>query len=59
MTEFYYNISTKQVEEGQKSSGDQLMGPYSSREEAARALEIAAERNEKWEEDDEAWEGEG
>lgn len=55
--EFYYNLSTGQVEEGRQSTGDQLMGPYPSREEASRALEIAAARNEAWEEEDREWDG--
>ncbi len=56
MPEFYYNTVTKQVEEGRQSSVNQLMGPYSTREEALKAFEIAAERNEQWEAEDEAWE---
>ncbi len=36
-----------------------LMGPYDSPEEAARAYEIAAARTEKWDQEDEEWENWG
>lgn len=58
MADFYYNLSTGQVEEGKQSSGMELMGPYPTREEAQKALETAAQRNENWNEADMAWEGE-
>ncbi len=58
MADFYYNLSTGQVEEGKQSSGMELMGPYPTREEAQKALETAAQRNENWDEADKAWEGE-
>lgn len=58
MAEFYYNLRTKQVEEGPLSPVHERMGPYDSREEAQHALEIAEKRNEQWEEDDREWEGE-
>lgn len=57
-TPFYYNLDTKQVEEGHQSPGNQLMGPYASREEAQHALEKAAARNESWDRDDAAWDAE-
>ena len=57
-TEYYYNLSTGQVEEGAQSPAPDRMGPYASRAEAEQALSTAAKRNEKWEQDDEAWEGE-
>lgn len=53
--EFWFNLRTKQVEEGRQSSWDDLMGPYATREEAAQALEIAKRRNEQADEDDRAW----
>ncbi|MGP9536884.1 SPOR domain-containing protein [Brachybacterium sp. AOP43-C2-M15] len=58
-TQFYYNLSTGAVEEGPQSQVTDLMGPYATREEAQRALQTAASRNEKWDEDDEAWESFG
>lgn len=54
-TEFYYNLTTGQVEEGRQSHGKDLMGPYASREEASRALQKAESRNEAWDEEDEEW----
>lgn len=54
--QYYYNLRTGTVEEGRLSPGTDLMGPYATRQEAELALRTAARRNEKWEEDDEAWE---
>lgn len=50
--EFYFNVSTHEVEEGKASSWANRMGPYATREEAARALETAAQRSEAWDEED-------
>lgn len=50
--EFYYNLETHEIEEGKVSSWSNRMGPYKTREQAQHALEIAAARNEKWDEDD-------
>ncbi|HEV7956909.1 MAG: methionine aminopeptidase [Microbacteriaceae bacterium] len=52
MTEWYYNRRTGDVEEGPQSLGSDRDGPFSSREEAARAPEIIAERARKWAEED-------
>ncbi|MCK6209371.1 SPOR domain-containing protein [Georgenia sp. EYE_87] len=56
--EFYYNLSTGEVEEGKVHGATNRMGPYPSAEEAAQALARAEARNEKWAEEDEAWEDE-
>lgn len=56
-TEFYYNLSTKQVEEGRQSPATELMGPYASHEAAQHALSIAEGRNEQWDEAEADWEG--
>ncbi|MDO4928262.1 MAG: hypothetical protein Q3976_04290 [Corynebacterium sp.] len=45
-TQWYYNISTKQAEQGKKSDSLQRLGPYASKEEAEAALERIAQRNE-------------
>jgi len=58
MSEFYYNVSTGQVEEGRQSPGTELMGPYPTQEAARKALETAADRNKAWDEEDADWEGE-
>jgi hypothetical protein len=47
--EFYYNVVTHQVEEGKVSAWNDLMGPYPTREAAAKALETASARSQKWE----------
>ncbi|MCS6710726.1 SPOR domain-containing protein [Brachybacterium sp. EF45031] len=57
MTEFFYNLRTGQVEEGRQSQGPDLMGPYATREEAQQALATAEKRNESWDAEDAAWEG--
>ncbi|CAN5248689.1 hypothetical protein BH11ACT2_BH11ACT2_19080 [soil metagenome] len=48
MAEWWYNNKTGAVEEGQQSLGSDRDGPYSSKEEAARAVEIARERSRQW-----------
>ena len=52
MTEWFYNRRTGDVEEGAVSLGSDRDGPFASREEAARAPEIIAERSRKWAEED-------
>lgn len=56
--EYWFNTRTRQVEKGRQSSWEHLMGPYASESEAARALEIAQQRTEDWDEDDAQWRGE-
>jgi hypothetical protein len=48
MSQWWYNLRTKQVEEGMLSPAVDRAGPFDSREEAARAPEIIAERGRKW-----------
>lgn len=52
MTEWWYNRVTGQVEEGPQSLGSERIGPFETREDAARAPEIIAERSRKWAEED-------
>lgn len=59
---FWFNTKTNQVESqddpGRARSGD-LMGPYDTEAEAARAYELAAEKTAEWDEEeraDDAWE---
>ncbi len=54
-TEFYYNVSTGEIEEGRQGPWGDLMGPYPTREAAVAALETAAERNEEADELDRRW----
>lgn len=55
---YYYNLETRQVEQGKVSSFDNRIGPYDTREEAEHALEIAKERNriaDAYDEQDDRW----
>jgi hypothetical protein len=52
MTEWFYNNKTGEVEEGRQSLSADLDGPFGSREEAARAPEIIAERSRRWAQED-------
>lgn len=58
--DYWYNVSTGQVETDEnRSQGAHLMGPYASEAEAARALDRARARTEKWDEEDREWETKG
>ena len=46
--EWWYNVVTREVEEGPQSLGSERDGPFESKEDAARAPEIAAERSRRW-----------
>jgi hypothetical protein len=48
MSQWWYNLRTKQVEEGMLSPAVDRAGPFGSREEAERAPEIIAERSRRW-----------
>lgn len=53
---WFFNQETGEVEQGLVSAYDKRMGPYDSKEEAERALEIVAERNaqaDEWDKEDE------
>lgn len=52
--EFYYNLSTGEVEQGKLSSWTDRMGPYATREEAQHALDRARSRTEAWDAEDAA-----
>ncbi len=52
LTEWFYNIRTGNVEEGRQSIATDLDGPFATREEAARAPEIIAERARQWASED-------
>lgn len=54
MDEWWYNHKTGEVEEGAQSLGADRDGPYTSRQEAERAPEIAAERARRWAAEDAA-----
>lgn len=50
--QYYFNLATGQVEEGRRSHGKDLMGPYSTRSEAEQALATAQLRTQEWDEAD-------
>lgn len=55
--EYWYNTRTGRVESGsdpKRARSADLLGPYASEEEASRALQIAAERTARWEEQERA-----
>jgi hypothetical protein len=55
-TQFFYNLSTGQVEEtANKGQSKDLLGPYPTREAAAAALATAKKRTEDWDEEDRRW----
>lgn len=54
MTEWWFNTRTQQVEEGPQSLAADRVGPFATREDAARANEIIAERARRWAEEDAA-----
>jgi hypothetical protein len=54
MTEWWYNHRTGEVEEGAQSLSSERDGPFATREEAARAPEIIAERARRWAAEDAA-----
>ncbi|MCD7100509.1 SPOR domain-containing protein [Pseudoclavibacter sp. 13-3] len=51
---FWYSTRTGEVEEGPQSLGTDRIGPFATRDEAARALEIVAARAKQWNDEDEA-----
>lgn len=55
---YWYNLVTGAVEQGFESPSVDRAGPFDSAEEAARALEIIADRSRAWAEDEareDAW----
>lgn len=49
---YWYNTKTGEVEEGPQSLGVNRLGPFATRKEAARALEIIEERARRIREED-------
>ncbi|GHJ38053.1 hypothetical protein Sm713_36620 [Streptomyces sp. TS71-3] len=49
--EWYYCIKHHKVEEGPECPAKNRLGPYATREEAARALETVSDRNREWDTD--------
>ncbi|MFW0107984.1 SPOR domain-containing protein [Rothia sp. P7181] len=53
--EYWYNLRTQQVQQGNLGLGTDLWGPYPSYEEALHAMEKAKQRNEEWDENNDSW----
>lgn len=51
--EFWFNIKTGLVETGRQSAAPYRIGPFATEAEAAKALQILAERSAKWSQEDE------
>jgi len=50
---WWYNLATGKVEQGRQSSMRSRVGPYDTEQEAREALELAAQRTEYWDEQEE------
>lgn len=55
--EYWYNLSSGQIEQGRQSDYSQLLGPYATEDEARRALEIAAAKSKAWDEKEREFRG--
>ena len=55
MAEFWFNTRTGQVEEGRQSDWSEVLGPYPTREAAAKALDTARAKSEAWDREDREW----
>lgn len=56
MTEWYWDLQRNvAVPAAERSAGDNMLGPYPSRAEAMNWRAKVAERNEGWDDADEAW----
>jgi len=54
-TAYFYNINTGKVEREGKSKAKDLLGPFPTADEAANALEIIREREERKNAEDAKW----
>jgi hypothetical protein len=54
--QYWYNVTTGQVEDdATRSRDDEVMGPYATKDEAAKALTHARENTERWDAEDRRW----
>jgi hypothetical protein len=54
--QFWFNVRTGQVQTNyDKGQGKDLLGPYPTAEAAQDALRSAAERTERWDEEERSW----
>ncbi|MGV1008936.1 MAG: methionine aminopeptidase [Dermatophilaceae bacterium] len=57
---YWYNVRSGQVEDDDnRSMAEDVMGPYDTPEDAARALETARKKSEKWDADEREWRNRG
>lgn len=57
---WYWCLRHQRVElEDEGCANDQRLGPYASPEDAAHWTDKVEARNEEWDEEDRAWEGDG
>ncbi|MBG0816195.1 hypothetical protein [Planomonospora sp. ID82291] len=54
--QWWFCLKHMAVEPEQGCPNKDRMGPYETRQAAAGALATAADRNERWKDEDEAWE---
>ncbi|WP_449064087.1 hypothetical protein [Planomonospora algeriensis] len=54
--QWWFCLKHMAVEPEQGCPNKDRMGPYETRQAAADALATAADRNERWKDEDEAWE---
>ena len=54
-TSFFYNITTGEVEREGQSKAKDLLGPFKTADEAANALEIIKQREERKNAEDREW----
>jgi hypothetical protein len=57
--QWFYCLKHRSVEPWEGCRAEDRLGPYPDRETAARALDIARERTEAWDEADREWEERG
>jgi hypothetical protein len=50
--EFWFNLKTGAVEFGKLSPSSYRVGPFATRAEAERAIELLASRSQKWDEEE-------
>ena len=55
MAEFWFNTRTGAIEEGRVSDWSDVLGPYPTREAAAKALDTARARSAAWDREDREW----
>ncbi|MBC3185158.1 hypothetical protein H7347_00975 [Corynebacterium sp. zg-331] len=53
--QWFYHPGTGEVTQGLRGSWNDRMGPYATREEAERALDTAARRNDAYDAQDDGW----